>query len=52
MKGRGSSKDQSQFRKEFTQTQNRLEKVSGDIELLNTETLVKEVCTGIEELIH
>ncbi|XP_024037400.1 protein EMSY-LIKE 1 isoform X2 [Citrus clementina] len=43
MKGRGSSKDQSQLRKEFTQTQNRLEKVSGDIELLNTETLVKEV---------
>lgn len=52
MKGRGSSRDQGQFRKEFTETQNRLEKVSDCIELLNTETLVKEVCTGIAELIH
>ncbi|KAJ4705581.1 protein EMSY-LIKE 3 [Melia azedarach] len=42
-KGRGSLKDQSQLRKEFTSSQNRVEKVSDDIELLNTETLVKEV---------
>ncbi|KAI9152972.1 hypothetical protein LWI28_003835 [Acer negundo] len=42
-KGRGSAKGQGQFRKEFMSSQNRIEKVSENIELLNTETLVKEV---------
>lgn len=43
-RGRGMPKGQgSQFRKDFMPSHNRLEKVSDDIELLNTETLVKEV---------
>ncbi|KAL5808411.1 hypothetical protein ACOSQ3_029102 [Xanthoceras sorbifolium] len=42
-KGRGPARGQGPFRKEFMSSQNRIEKVSDDIELLNTETLVKEV---------
>lgn len=51
VRGRGSTKDQS--KKEFLRTQNGIaRKLSDNIELLNTESLVKEVGEIAWNLLH
>ena len=49
--GRGRGRSMSQYRKEISPSQNSVgKKVMDDIELLNTEVLVKEVCVYVLEI--